>query len=50
MPTTSKENTIDIGADLELQHANVNFCESTNLLADFGDLHDAIDIAADLEL
>ena len=40
VPTKSEEDVIAIGADLELQHANSNFCEPTTLLADSCDLHD----------
>ena len=40
VPTKSEENAIDIGADLELHHANSKFFEHTNLLADSCDLHD----------
>ena len=40
VPTTSEEDVIDIGADLELQHANSKFCEPTTFIHDNSDLHD----------
>ena len=40
VPHTSEEIAIDIGADLELQHASAKFCEPNNLIADSCELHD----------